>query len=47
MRLAKRENRGILEQALSFVSDANAKNKARLFMWKVKQIKEEKKDHEK
>ena len=43
MRLAKRENRAVLEQALSFVSDANAKSKSRLFMWKMKQLKEEKK----
>jgi len=42
MRLAKVENRGILEQALSFVSDANARNKARLFMWKMKQLKDTK-----
>ncbi len=42
MRLAKVENRGILEQALSFVSDANARNKARLFMWKMKQLKDSK-----
>lgn len=41
MRMAKREDRGILEKALSFVSDSNAKSKARLFMWKVKQLKEE------
>ena len=43
MRMAKREERSVLEKALSFVSDANAKSKARLFMWKVKQLKEEKK----
>jgi hypothetical protein len=44
MRMAKRENRAILERALSFVSDSTAKSKARLFMWKVKQLKEEKKE---
>lgn len=44
MRMAKKENRAILERALSFVSDSNAKSKARLFMWKVKQLKEEKKE---
>ncbi len=39
MRLAKRVDRSILEQALSFVSDAqSAKSKARLFMWKVQQL---------
>lgn len=46
-RMAKRMNRLILEQALSFVSDANAKNKAKLFMWKVKQLRENKKDEKK
>lgn len=40
MRLAKTTNRGILEQALSFVADApNVKSKARLFMWKLKELK--------
>jgi|GEM_PF-135975 len=40
MRLAKTENRALLEQALSFVSDAaTVKSKARLFMWKLKQLK--------
>lgn len=43
MRMAKKEERGLLERALSFVSDANARSKARLFMWKVKQLKDEKK----
>ncbi|MBP7774820.1 hypothetical protein KA078_03445 [Candidatus Woesebacteria bacterium] len=39
MRLAKTVDRSILEQALSFVSDAqSAKSKARLFMWKVQQL---------
>ena len=47
MRLAKRESRGMLEKALSFISDANARNKAALFMWKLKQLKEEKKELEK
>lgn len=39
MRLAKTVPRAILEKALSFVSDANAKNKGRLFMWKMGQLK--------
>ena len=44
IRMAKTIDRGILERALSFVSDAQtAKSKARLFMWKVKKLKEEKK----
>jgi len=44
MRMAKNTDRLILERALSFVSDSNARNKGRLFMWKVKQLKEEKKN---
>jgi hypothetical protein len=44
IKLAKTEQRGVLEQARSFVSDAaKARSKARLFMWKIKQIKQEKK----
>lgn len=42
MRMAKMEKRGILERALTFVSDSNARSKSRLFMWKVKQLKIEK-----
>lgn len=42
MRLVKNTPRPILEEARTFVKGAlNAKNKARLFMWKVKQIKTE------
>lgn len=42
MRLAKRENRVLLERALSFVADAqSARSKAKLFMWKLKQLKDE------
>lgn len=50
MRLAKDlESRPLIEQALAFVKDADsARNKARLFMWKLKQLKEERKKlHEK
>lgn len=43
MRLAKRHDRILLERALSFVTDApNVRNKAKLFMWKLKQLKAEK-----
>lgn len=38
MRLVKKKPRGHLEQALSFVQDANARNKVALFLWKLKQI---------
>lgn len=39
IRLAKTVPRAILEKALSFVKDANAKSKGRLFMWKMKKLK--------
>ncbi|WKZ30807.1 MAG: hypothetical protein QY318_03080 [Candidatus Dojkabacteria bacterium] len=42
IRLAKEKPRAWLEQALSFAVDyPNAKNKARLFMWKLKQLETE------
>ncbi len=41
MRLAKNTPRPILEEARMFVKGAvNAKNKGRLFMWKVKELKD-------
>ncbi len=40
IRLAKTVPRAVLEKALSFVKDAKARNKARLFMWKMKKLKE-------
>lgn len=39
IRLAKTVPRAILEKALSFVKDANARSRARLFMWKMKKLK--------
>lgn len=40
IKLAKNEPRARLEAALQFVSDAEtAKSKARLFMWKLKQLR--------
>ena len=41
IKMAKNENRLILERALSYVSDSQARSKARLFMWKVKELKKE------
>ncbi len=41
IKMAKEIERGILERALAFVSDANAQSKARLFMWKVRQLKKQ------
>jgi hypothetical protein len=42
IKMAKTTPRSILDEALSFVLDANANSKARLFMWKVKQLKDAK-----
>ncbi len=40
IRLAKTIPRPILEKALSFVKDANAKSRAKLFMWKMKELRD-------
>ncbi len=39
IKMAKTEHRAVLEKALAFVIDSNAKKKGALFMWKVKQLK--------
>jgi hypothetical protein len=39
IRLAKTVPRAILEKALSFVKDAKAHNKGKLFMWKMKKLR--------
>ena len=41
IRLAKTNHRAVLEKTLSFVKDSNANNKIALFLWKMKQIKNE------
>jgi hypothetical protein len=41
IKLAKTVHRSILEKALQFCIDSNAKSKGALFMWKLKQIKNE------
>lgn len=41
IKLAKTVHRSILEKALAFCIDSNAKNKGALFMWKLKQLKEQ------
>ena len=42
---AKEKPRSILERAYSFTIDyPNAKDKSRIFMWKVKELEKEKKD---
>jgi hypothetical protein len=43
IRLAKTVHRSILEKALSFVSDSNAKNRGALFMWKLSQLRKNQK----
>lgn len=42
IKLAKTVHRSILEKALSYVSDSKARNKGALFMWKVKELKNQK-----
>ena len=39
IKLAKTHSRALLEKAYSFVIDSNAKNKGALFMWKLKELK--------
>ncbi len=39
IRLAKTVPRAILEKAMSFVKDANATSKPKLFMWKMKELR--------
>ncbi len=43
IKLAKNENRALLETARSFVIDSQAKSRGALFMWKLKQLKSENK----
>src|SRR3989338_2316102 len=48
MKLAKETPRAWLEEAKNFVKDAyEVKSKARLFMWKLKEIRKEKKNEKK
>lgn len=47
IKLAKTTHRSVLEKALSYVSDSNAKNKGALFMWKLKSLKKEERDKKK
>ncbi len=45
MRLVKNTPRYLVEDAKNFVKDAfEVKNKGKLFMWKLKQLKEERKN---
>lgn len=48
IKLAKETPRSLLENARSFLKDANnAKSKGRLFMWKLQQLKKEFKNKKK
>lgn len=48
IKLAKTTNRALLEKALVFACDSQAKNKGALFMWKLKELKDlQKKNQEK
>ena len=47
IKLAKNNNRAVLEKALSFVKDANADNLIALFLWKLKQLKTTPKEEKK
>lgn len=38
IKMAKTLPRAVLEEALRFVSDSNAKKKGALFMWKLKEL---------
>ncbi len=40
MRIAKETDRALVESALSYVADAKVDNKAKLFMWKLKNLLE-------
>jgi hypothetical protein len=41
IKLAKTEHRALLEKALSFAIDSNARNKGALFMWKLTELKKD------
>lgn len=43
IKLSKTEHRALLEKALSFAIDSNAKNKGALFMWKLKELRRDSK----
>lgn len=47
IKLAKTVHRSILEKALTFSCDSTAKNKGALFMWKLKQLRDDVKKAEK
>ncbi len=40
IKLAKEEDRDLLQKAWDFVKDSRAKSKGKLFMWKLKRLRE-------
>ncbi len=40
IKLAKEESREVLQKAWDFVKDSRAKSKGKLFMWKLKKLRE-------
>ena len=44
IKLAKTMPRAILERALTFVKESRARSKPKLFLWKLKKIREEMKE---
>ncbi len=44
IKLAKTVHRSILERALTFAVDSNARNKGALFMWKLKELRVQRKE---
>jgi hypothetical protein len=46
MKMARDMDRSVLERARSFVRDADVDSKAKLFMWKVGQLRKERKNRE-
>lgn len=44
IKLAKTYPRSLLENARTFVKDSNANSKGRLFMWKLKELKNKQKN---
>ena len=45
IKLAKEVDRELLQRAWDFVKDSRAKSKGRLFMWKLKKLREAKASH--
>lgn len=44
MRIVKNTPRELIEKAKSFVMDAKARSSGKMFMWKLKQLKDEEKE---